>query len=415
MYWKKLSRSEINDNVSKALAQNSSYHKEPILGVPATYLDEEEFYAHAPFLTDAPYLRTLIANPNHIGCHTLEEKKAQGIFKGTQHLEKTLIKLIAEEIFQGNKDAQDGYVATGGTEANIEALWIYRNYFQTKFSAKSSEIGVIYSQDTHYSIPKGCNMLDIKSIIVSVDENSRQIEQEAFQKKIQDAMDSGIKYFMVIINVSTTMFGSVDEIDPIANYMDSLNLEYKIHLDAAFGGFIYPFTKSNSQHNFANPRVNSISIDGHKMLQTPYGTGIFLIRKGYMKYVTTEEAQYVPGLDYTICGSRSGANAVVIYMILMLYGSEGWKAKMQELIDRTDYLCKSLDKLGVEYFRDPHLNIVTIRDKYIDSELGDKYELVANSYEHEQHWWKIVVMSHVKRNYLNMFLNELENSLGLES
>ena len=139
------------------------------------------------------------------------------------------------------------------------------------------------------------------------------------------------------------MFGSVDEIDPIAHFLEEQHLEYKIHLDGAFGGFIYPFTKLENEHNFSNPKVNSISIDGHKMLQTPYGTGIFLIRKGFMKYVTTDEAQYVPGLDYTICGSRSGANAVVIYMILMLYGSKGWKMKMDELISRTDYLCERLD------------------------------------------------------------------------
>lgn len=412
MYWKKLSKEEINNRVSKALAENTNYISEPILGVPATYLDEEEFYADAPFLEDAPFLRTLIANPNHIGCHTLEEAKTQTIFKGTQKIERNLIRLIAEEIFKGKEKEQDGYIATGGTEANIEALWIYRNYFQKEFGAKNEEIGVVYSMDTHYSIPKGCNLLNIKNIILEVNENDRQINVLKFQKKIREAQNNGIKYFIVVVNLSTTMFGSIDQIDPLADFFEENSLEYKMHLDGAFGGFIYPFTNENNQHNFSNPRITSISLDGHKMLQTPYGTGIFLIRKGYMHYVTTDEAQYVPGLDYTICGSRSGANAIVIYMILMVYGSEGWKAKMNEMIRRTNYLCDELDKMGVEYFREPHINIVAIRAEYIKRELGLKYELVADSYERTPKWWKIVMMSHVKKDFLDQFLNELRKSLG---
>ena len=108
------------------------------------------FYEDAPFLENAPFLSTLIANPNHIGCHTIGE--TEKIFKGTQELEKELIKLCAEEIFCGEQDAQDGYVASGGTEANIQALWIYRNYFLSHHKAQINEIGVIYSEDSHYFI-----------------------------------------------------------------------------------------------------------------------------------------------------------------------------------------------------------------------------------------------------------------------
>lgn len=412
MYWEKLTREEINQRVSDALAENVSYASGSVLGVPATYLDEEEFYADEPFLEGAPFLRTLIANPNHIGCHTLEEAKAQTIFKGTQKLERRLIRLLAEEIFRGSAKQQDGYIATGGTEANIEALWIYRNYFRREFGAKNQEIGVVYSMDTHYSIPKGCNILDIQNIILEVNEADRRINIPAFEAKIEEAVKNGIRYFVVISNLSTTMFGSVDPIEPIASFFEKRNLEYKLHVDGAFGGFIYPFTNANSEHHFANPRVNSISLDGHKMLQTPYGTGVFLIRKGFMKYVTTDEAQYVPGLDYTICGSRSGANAVVILMILHTYGPEGWKAKMKNLIARTDYLCEQLDRLGVKYFREPGLNIVTIRAEYISRELGNKYELVADSYEKQPKWYKIVVMSHVKTGYIDSFLAELKSELS---
>ena len=410
MNWKSYSKEEINERVSKALSQNANYASGEVIGTPATYLDQEEFYPDASFLDNAPFLRTLIANPNHIGCHTLS-KESSPIFKGTQEIEKELISLCAEEIFKAKPNQVDGYVATGGTEANLEAMWIYRNYFKQEYQATSSQIGVIFSEDTHYSITKGCDLLQIEPLMVAVNPENRELQLTDLRKQLLAANDRGIKYFMVIVNMSTTMFGSVDEIEPLVKCLDRENIVFKLHVDAAFGGFIYPFTNPNSKHHFGNPRVSSISIDAHKMLQTPYGTGIFLIRKGLMQYVTNTHAQYVPGLDYTLCGSRSGANAIVIWMLLMNYGSKGWINKMNELIERTDFTCKRLNQLGVSHYRNPFINIITIKGDQIPTEVAQKYELVADTYESRPGWWKIVVMDHVKKDLLEQFLNDVEQSI----
>lgn len=70
MSWNKLPFKTIKKRVFEALNSNINYKENLILGVPATYLDQEQFYFNAPFLKDAPFLSTLIYNPNHIGCHT---------------------------------------------------------------------------------------------------------------------------------------------------------------------------------------------------------------------------------------------------------------------------------------------------------------------------------------------------------
>lgn len=410
MFWSQIDRKALNEKVDAALAQNANYKKGDVLGIPGTYLDQEEFYPNASFLNEAPFLKTLIANPNHIGCHTLT-KHSSPIFKGTQAIEKELIAICAEEIFAAPKNAIDGYVATGGTEANIQAMWIYRNYFKKEYQANSEQIGVLFSEDTHYSITKGCDLLNLHPFMLSVNETDRSIQHKSLEQQLKKAEDLGIKYFIVILNLSTTMFGSVDSIDPVVNRLDLSPFVFKVHLDAAFGGFIYPFTNPNSVHNFSNRQVSSISIDAHKMLQTPYGTGIFLIRKGFLQYVTNTHAQYVPGLDYTLCGSRSGANAIVIWMQLMNYGSKGWTRKVNELIERTDYLCQELKKMNIEFYRNPFLNIVSIKANQIPSSIATKFELVADSYESKPFWWKIVVMDHVNYTVLDRFLLELEAEL----
>jgi len=407
MHWEKFSHDAINQRIEEALRQNVNLHKEPVLGIPGTYLDQEEFYEDAPFLQDAPFLRTLIANPNHIGCHTLVDEHLS-YFKGTQQLEIDLIKICAEQIFGGEPNQQDGYVTPGGTEANIQAMWTYRNYFMQEKGAKASEIAVIYSQDSHYSMPKGVNLLGLTSRILKVEDATRQIEQTDLENAVSELQTQGIKHFIFVLNLSTTMFGSVDDLDSITSFLKSNNIDFKLHIDAAFGGFIYPFTNPDSSFSFRNPDITSITIDAHKMLQTPYGTGIFLIRKNWMQYVCTDEAQYIPGKDFTLCGSRSGANAISVWMILRTHGSDGWRVKMQMLNDRTTRLCSKLTEMGIKYFRNPHINIIAIKSSHISKQLAEKYHLVADTYEREASWYKIVVMPHVRQGILDQFINELK-------
>ena len=408
MYWEKYSYEKIKHKVFEALSNNTNYNTEKVLGLPGTLLDSEVFYDDAPFLKDAPFLSTLIANPNHIGVHTLGDKH-EDFFKGTHEIEKDLIKICAEEIFGAEPQSYDGYVASGGTEANIEALWIYRNFYLQEYKADLSDIAVIYSADTHYSIPKAINLLGVKGIEINVDEKTREINLKDLELILHDVLLAGYKYFIVNVNMSTTMFGSVDDINKIVDLLDLFHLNYKIHIDGAYGGFIFPFTNTENPFTFKNKAISSFSIDGHKMLQAPYGTGIFLIRKDFLKYVCTNEAGYVKGKDYTLCGSRSGANAVCVWMILRTHGSIGWSVKMHQLVDRANSICERLNDMGVKYFRHPDLNIVTIDANFMSGDLARKYHLVPDNHEEKPNWYKIVVMPHVKQGIIDKFLSELKN------
>ncbi|QSE98565.1 pyridoxal phosphate-dependent decarboxylase family protein [Fulvivirga lutea] len=406
MYWESYSHAKMKEIIFGALEQNLDYREKPVLGLPASYLDPEVFYDDAPFLKDAPYLSTLIANPNHIGCHTLTASEAA--FRGTHKIEKELIDLCAKEIFEGGEDEFDGYVASGGTEANIQGMWILKNYFINELSAKPEEIALVYSEDAHYSMPKGASLLSLKKVVTKVEEETRRVTKESTIEAINEAKIQGAKYFIVVANMSTTMFGSVDDINEITGWLDELAIEYRVHVDGAYGGYIYPFVTDNADYTFKNPKVFSFSLDGHKMLQSPYGTGIYLVRKGYMHHALTEEANYVKGKDYTLIGSRSGANAIAVWMIMRTYGSEGWVNKIKGLLKKTDRLCDSLDERGIEYFRNPKMNIVTIKGKYIPESLAEKYLLVPESHDGVANWYKIVVMDHVTQGLIDKFLMELD-------
>ena len=352
MHWPKLSPETARQKVFDALNKNLNYSTESILGLPGTFLDQEQFHS-APFLKDAPFLSVLVNNPNHIGCHTYSS--GEKYFSGTQQLEIDVIRICAEEIFGAKKSEYDGYVATGGTEANIQAQWIYRNYFIKNEKAKASEIAVIFSEDAHYSVFKGANLLGIHPITVKVNFEDRKVLLEDLENKLKDAFDKGIRYLIVHLSMGTTMFGSVDDSKSFLGVVRKYFKNYFVHVDAAFGGFIYPFSSNEKDLTFENPEISSVTIDAHKMLQSPYGTGIFLCRKNLIEYAQTEEASYVYGSDFTLCGSRSGANAISVWMILMTYGSEGWKNVINKFVNITNHLCDELDQMGIKYHRNPYL------------------------------------------------------------
>lgn len=405
-YWKKHSKEKLAKKIDAALASSVDFEHSKFLGYPVSKLDENVFNTTASFLKDAPLLKSYIANPNNIGCHTVG--KSEEAFKGSQELEKEVIQVLAEDIFNAEENSYDGYIATGGTEANIQALWIYRNLFKRKYNATLNEMVILSSEDTHYSVYKGSNLLSVENVSIPVDFDTREIIEERLNAIVQQLISEGKKYFMVISNMATTMFGSVDNPDTYAAILKKHNVVFKIHVDGAFGGFIYPISNRNSTINFENPHVSSITIDAHKMLQAPYGTGVFLCRKGLIENVLTKEAQYVDGMDLTLSGSRSGANAIAVWMILFSYGYFNWFEKINTLLLRTQWFCEQLDSLNIEYYRNPFMNIVTLKSQYVPADIAHTYGLVPDTHDGFNKWYKVIMMSHVEIDDLSKFINALK-------
>nr|WP_315212779.1 pyridoxal-dependent decarboxylase [uncultured Flavobacterium sp.] len=412
IYWEKISQKERQAYIQKALDENVNFSKDTSLGYPASKLDGKVFNEDAPFLKDAPTLKTYVANPNHIGCHTLGT--SEKAFKGTQQIERAVLNVIAVDIFKAQPNSFDGYISPGGTEANVQAIWMYRNFFMYQKGAKLNEIAILASEDTHYSIPKAANLLMLDWIKIPVSFEKREIDTVVLEQKIMEAKQNGIKYFIAVSNMGTTMFGSVDNPEEYTTALEKQQVEYKLHIDGAYGGFVYPFSNEKSIINFSNPKISSITIDAHKMLQAPYGTGIFICRKGLIENVLTKEAEYVEGMDLTLCGSRSGSNAVAVWMILFTYGPFGWFEKVSILQMRTQFLCNELDKLNISYFREPFMNIVTIHAEKIPEKIASAFDLVPQQHNANNKWYKIVLMDHVEVEHLTTFIAQLKATLYAE-
>ncbi len=400
MYWKRLPTSEIRNTIKKAFDRNVRFGKSKVMGLPISSMDPRIF--HKEGVQQSPFLYAMLQNANHGGCPT------QGIsgdfFEGTEQLEMEAIQICAEQLMAGKPGMQDGYIAAGGTECNMQAAWIFRNLFKRKYKAESHQIAIVHSEDTHYSVWKIANLLGIQQLVIDVHKTTRQINLQDLRAKIKKAKSEKIEYFIVVANMGTTMFGTVDNIDDLTMVLDEEEVYYKIHVDGAFGGFTYPFTHPKNSLNFSNSKVTSISLDAHKMLQAPYGTGVFLIRKGYLNYLATNEPHFMAHKIHTLSGSRSGANAISVWMILRAFGSKGLQAKVKRVMDLKKKMCADLDKKKIEYIHDPYMNIVAIHHRHMVREIQHHYNLVPDNHDHPT-WWKVVLMDHVNESMVQSFLD----------
>ena len=203
MIWKRKSIAEINDRIFTALNENVNYKNEAIIGVPASHLDEQVFSQEVSFIRDAPFLSTLVQNPNHIGCHTMGT--SENFFSGTQELEREVIAICAEDILHAQPEMYDGYITSGGTEANLQAIWIYRNYFMRMKRAQLHEIALIFSEDSHYSMIKAANMFCLNMERIPVDSETREIKEEVLAETLDRIKENGVKHVIVVANMMTTL------------------------------------------------------------------------------------------------------------------------------------------------------------------------------------------------------------------
>ena len=139
------------------------------------------------------------------------------------------------------------------------------------FDAKPSEIAILASEDTHYSIPKGANLLLLDWLKVPLDFDTRTIDISELDQINAAAKNKGKKYFIVVSNMGTTMFGAVDNPDVYTTLLDKHQLEYKLHIDAAYGGFVYPFSNEQFEINFSNRQAFEIIVpqDGLNGVEIP--------------------------------------------------------------------------------------------------------------------------------------------------
>jgi tyrosine decarboxylase/aspartate 1-decarboxylase len=321
------------------------------------------------------------------------------LFPATAELEQEVIQMFGSLLSNPNAH---GHIVSGGTEANILALWTARNL------AKRKKREVIASVSSHFSFDKAADLLGLK--LVKIGLNSRfQIDLKTVEETIT------ANTVAIIGNAGTTDLGVVDPIPELSEI--ALANDVYLHVDAAFGGFVLPFLKNLGfqapAFDFRFSGVHSITIDPHKMGLAPIPAGGTLFRDSSIVEPIGMKVSYLAGGETnltTLVGTRSGASAIAVWTLLMHLGRAGYEVVVKRCMELTWMLVEGVRQIdGVSLVTQPTINIIGIKSDVIDVQLITK-ELRKKGWAISlfPHHIRIVVMPHTKPSHIKALLDDLK-------
>ncbi|GBE56193.1 L-2,4-diaminobutyrate decarboxylase [archaeon BMS3Bbin16] len=316
-----------------------------------------------------------------------------GLFEGTKGLESEAVEMIAGLL---GLAGTSGLLTTGGTEANILALWAARNKGRGK--------KVVAPETVHFSVDKACNLLGLRLVKTAVD--SRKC---ADLGELESRIDHDT---CAVVGVAgTTEYGTVDDITGLAKI--ALEKELYLHVDAAFGGFVLPFLQELGYPvHFEIPAsgVDSITLDPHKMGLVPIPCGCIIFTDPETQGFIETEAPYLTlKRQHTVVGTRSGAAAAAAYAVFKHLGREGYRGVVKQCMENTIKLYRGVVKLGLAV-RTPTINVLAIDcGPEVYDALGKMGWRLSQTREGEM---RIIVMPHVSEKVVKEFLRDLESVAG---
>lgn len=227
-----------------------------------------------------------------------------------------------------------GLFTTGGSMAMFNAIACARE----KLLGNDIRAGTLYvSSQSHHCITKAAKLAGIahdRVRVIGVDRDYR-LRVDELERAVAADRTAGLKPFMVFSTAGTTNTGAVDPIDAVADLAAREGLWH--HVDGAYGGFFHMVPELRPLLA-GLPRADSLTLDPHKGLFLPYGTGALLVRDGealralhsssagYLPDNQSEfydPAQYGPDLSRGFPGLR-------VWLTLKFFGAARYRAALAE-------------------------------------------------------------------------------------
>jgi aromatic-L-amino-acid decarboxylase len=229
-----------------------------------------------------------------------------------------------------------GLFTTGGSMATFNAVLCARE----KYLGVDIRRGVLYTSDqAHHCVIKSAKLAGImpdrvRSIPVDA---AFHIQTDALRAAIAQDLRDGLMPFMVVSNAGTTNTGAVDPLNAIADICTAHDLWH--HVDGAYGAF-FQLCEATRPVLRGIERADSLTLDPHKGMFMPYGTGALLVRDGARLRAAHEAtAGYLPEMpspsefyDPSQHGPdlSRGFPGLRMWLTMKVYGSDAFRAAITE-------------------------------------------------------------------------------------
>ncbi len=328
--------------------------------VPIDHPRHLAFVPAAP--TRASIMFDLVTSASSIhGAYWMEG--AGGIFAENQAME-WLVSLT------GMPKGAFGVFTSGGTAANLSAMVTAREYWRENDAFKGEKGLIITSDGAHSSIKAMAKVIDVDVLLIN---SENRLEGNELETTINGLTEHQRKrLFAVVATGGTTNAGIIDDLKGIARVCENENIWF--HVDAAYGGGA--LAADSVRHLFDGiEQSNSVTIDPHKWLFSPYDCGAVLYRNpelakkahsqegSYLDIFKDEGAHGFNPSEYQIQLTRR-VRGLPLWFSLATHGTDKYKWAVERGIELANIAGKMIrENPDLELVREPSLSCVLFRRK----------------------------------------------------
>ena len=306
-------------------------------------LDGEPHRNLATFVTTwmEPEAQALIARNLHRNSIDRAE------YPRTAEIEQRCVEMLSD-LYHG-----PGEAAGARCQGSSEAIMLAALAQKWRWRARRQEAGedtdrpnLVFGGDVHVVWDKFCRYFDVEPRIVPLREGKYTIDAGDVESRIDE------RTIGVAAVLGTTFTGHADDIGGIDELLVSLRgrgLDVPLHVDAASGGFVWPFLYPEVEWDFRLESVRSINVSGHKFGMVYPGIGWVLFKEPsdlpkdlifYENYLGEEDA------TFTLNFSTGGALVLAQYYNFCRFGRAGYAEIIGAMEDNARYLAGQLRDSG---------------------------------------------------------------------
>ncbi len=266
----------------------------------------------------------------------------------------------------GMPESAFGLLTTGGSISNLIATVTARH----EMLGPEFSDGVAYVSDqVHHSALKALAIAGVRHVRVLPADACFRLDLKAVSRALAEDRSHGREPFLIVATAGTTNTGAIDPLDDIADLAAKESLFF--HVDGAYGGF-FALTERGRAALSGIARADTVTLDPHKSLFLPYGTGCLLAKDpGALRRAHAMSATYLPPsetdpelVDFADLGPELSreARGLRLWLPLKMHGASVFRAALDEKLDLARAAAARISSLpDVEMVAEPELSLFAFR------------------------------------------------------
>ena len=276
---------------------------------------------------------------------------------GLAQLEQNVVRWLCEIVGYANTPTPGGLLVSGGSMANLLAIVTAR---ESLLGEDFSRAVIYVSDQAHHSIMKAARFAGFRNDQIRVigTDDRFSLDVNALKRALDTDAKRKMHPMMIVANAGTTNTGAVDDLDRIAELAKKKGLW--THVDAAYGGF-FAMTERGRQALAGLDRADSVTLDPHKGLFLPYGTGCLVVRDAdRLRRAHAMQAAYLPPMqedadfvDFCDLGPELSRDfrGLRVWLPIKMHGAKAFREALDEKLDLARSACEAIRAM-------PHMQIV---------------------------------------------------------